>query len=366
MLRNHPDKNSDPNSARIAQRLNDAKDKAVTVARQNKKIADHLEELKGYTRQELMSNTTYSQLIFSKVMSMQRDLGIGGHRLMDIFIGGYYRLVNHLKECISTLEDSVAEEKAKAKQIEEEKTSKINTLISSLNSLQEKLEVERRNNEMISEANIELTREKDNTALEIEMLKRERDDAISKASMLKRERDNAISKVNEVTIERDAALDRATELASERDDARSERDEAVRKAKAEKELAIIPMVDRVEEGEAANEDCQESRESGKEPNTQSNKKRKHEKVFAEEQEHCFKQDLRNFIHSQLTISHKEASEEFTSTTEIKKAFDRLQSSRGKQVVSNDLFSKNFKEELEPHYTRFRCKWGYKGVVLKDD
>jgi len=37
MLKNHPDKTSDPNSDKIAQRLNDAKDRAITIFRQNKK-----------------------------------------------------------------------------------------------------------------------------------------------------------------------------------------------------------------------------------------------------------------------------------------------------------------------------------------
>jgi hypothetical protein len=305
MLKNHPDKNADPNSARIAQCLNDAKDKAVTVARQNKKIADHLEELKGYTRQELMSNTTYSQLIFSKVMSMQRDLGIGGHRLMDIFIGGYYRLVNHLKERISTLEDSVVEEKAKAKQIEEQKTSKINTLISSLNSLQEKLEVERRSNEMISEANIELTREKDNTALEIEMLKRERDDALSK--------------VSEVTAEKDAKIN---ELIAERDNARRERDEAV--SKINKPFA-----------------CEKDNEEDETTPMPSAKKRKLTKVLSNyDNDGVFGDVVRQFIECRIRISPHERS--FLTPRQIMEEFER----NGHNFPSEVLFFKELRKQME--------------------
>ena len=103
----------------------------------------------------------------------------------------------------------------------------------------------------------------------------------------------------------------------------------------------------------------------------SAKKRQHKKFFtATEQKDHFEQDLRDFIRDQLIISQSKASEAFTSTAQLKDAFNRLRSSKGKEVVSEKLLEKKFKQELGTHYARLQtaCSHlhGYEGVVLKDN
>ena len=207
MLSNHPDKNSDSKSDDVSKRLNDAKDRAMAI---RQSIMDHVEELKGYTETELLSDNKYFELLHSQVTTMNRALKFEMSRYTrhDAFVGGYYRLVYDLKESISTLEDSLAEEKANSQEAAEQ-----------LTITQEELKVERSRNEEISKANGELMLTQDQLILE-------RDAAISKANALRIERDEAISKANELSVSTDAKIN---ELITERDSAKRERDEAISK-----------------------------------------------------------------------------------------------------------------------------------------
>ena len=339
MLKNHPDKTSDPNSDKIAQRLNDAKDRAITIFRQNKKIADHVEELKGHTKTELMSNSKYSRSISMKVMAMQTALALemGSHRLIDAFIGGYYRLVNHLKERISTLEDSIEEQKAKAKQTEEQKTSKINTMISNLNALQEELEVERSMNEEISTAINELTRERDTAVLEIEKLKRERDDAISNANMLKSERDDAMLQVEKLKQEKEIGI-----TLSEQTEHQHEIQSTLHHEEDIEEIAYTTTSKhKFRKRKNANDPTQTEHEG---PDGKS-MARKHRKVFSSsEEEAAFKQYLNMFLLNNFQSAPDKSK--FISKRNIKIRFDLEWKSDGNiNPITDNLFFKELGRQM---------------------
>ena len=339
MLSNHPDKNSDSKSNDISKRLNDAKDRAMAI---RQSIMDHVEELKGYTKTELLSDNKYFELLRSQVKTMYSNLKAETTRfaVFDAFIGGYYRLVYDLKESISTLEDSIAEEKASSQQAAEQYTSKISTLTTSLTAAQEELKVERSRNEETSKTNGELiltqdqlTLERDAAILEIEQLKRERDEAISKANTLRSERDEAIAKANALRNELDEAISKASELSvstdakineliTERDSAKRERDEAISK------------LSKSNENEGDNNEDDEDEETP----MPSTKKRKHRKLLSSKgEQEAFENTVSQFIESKIKIS----PQSFITPRQIINEFKK----DGHDFPSETLFFKELRNQL---------------------
>ena len=364
MLSNHPDKNADSKSGDISKRLNDAKDRAMAI---RQSIMDHVEELKGYTKTELLSDNKYFELLRSQVKTMYSNLKAETTRfaVFDAFIGGYYRLVYDLKESISTLEDSIAEEKASSQQAAEQYTSKISTLTTSLTAAQEELKVERSRNEEISKTNGELILtqdqlilERDAAILEIEQLKRERDEAIAEANALRIERDEAISKVDEITAAKEAAIANAEEITPERNDARREAVPMVGDFTQEQDKATEPTAD--------GSDAEQEQGSCTSPVSQltpSSKKRKHRRVYANhEDKEAFKETISRFIESTFQTSPDTRS--FISTQQILDKF----TGKGHTVMSEALFFKEVRKQLEEKIptaisTKMDGPRGYRGISL---
>jgi len=301
MLSNHPDKNSDSKSDDVSKRLNDAKDRAMAI---RQSIMDHVEELKGYTETELLSDNKYFELLHSQVTTMNRALKFEMSRYTrhDAFVGGYYRLVYDLKESISTLEDSLAEEKANSQEAAEQ-----------LTITQEELKVERSRNEEISKANGELMLTQDQLILE-------RDAAISKANALRIERDEAISKANELSVSTDAKIN---ELITERDSAKRERDEA------------ISNLNKSNENEGGNNEDDGDEETPM-PSTQKCKRRK---LISNKEEHTvLGESVSKFIESKIKISHQS----FLTPRQIINEFKK----DGHDFPSETLFFKEMRNQLE--------------------
>lgn len=186
-------------------------------------------------------------------------------------------------------------------------------------------------------------RERDDAVARANELQRERDDAIAKTDELERERDNALSKLDELTREKDNAV---TKLTHEKDDALSkmaelarERDNALLKVSQIEHIA--PIIDHV---------------------APSAKKRKHVKVYANQQDHeSFKQAVSHFVQSNFKVSQDAPS--VLTTKQILEMF----TASGHDAANEPLFFKEIARALKHHfptvvYKKLAGRSAYHGIA----
>ena len=262
--------------------INDAKEKAIAIAREEREISGHIDELRTHTKDFLESYChIHHSALSNSTSAMETQLTKETGRTLPFCepsIGGYYRLVKILKTCCADLREG-AENNAHT-----------------INKLLEQLEAKCIENKDISKTNEQLVHERNE-------LMREKEAEIAARGKAEQRAAEYLQKLNEMTttgwaldIERrraedamatlDAECTRAEDALAALDGERRQKDNALKqKAEAEKELAAIQMVLRVEEGEAANDDDQEYRDAlsaddARGTMTPSAKKRKYRSVFS--------------------------------------------------------------------------------------
>jgi curved DNA-binding protein CbpA len=287
-LAHHPDKDTSADAIEVSKRFNEAKDKAIHIIRRKHELQEHIKLLRHHTSEELKAplNDDLRLSVYGMVGFLQQATR-KYHPNPEI--GGYFRLVKKLEDD----QESARSERERAKRERDDAIARAN-------------ELERERDEALSKIE-ELTRENDNA---ITKLTHEKDDALSKMAELARERDETLSKMAELTNERDKALNKMAELTHERDEA----------------LLQIESI------------------SIEETSTQNEKKRKHVRVYTNQQDNAsFKETVSHFVQSNFQVS-QDASY-FITTKQILDMFI----SDGFKVASETLFFRELAKQMKHHF-----------------